>query len=206
MALSDQLNVGEWMVKLERLPAPARVGLLGALFAAVVALYGIAFYGGQREELAGLRGELTKLEAKINESRSVASNLVAFKEKREALQQELRDALLRLPNEKELPVLLTDITSIGKKSGLEFRSFKPGNELSKGFYAEVPIQIEITGAYHEVGVFFDRVSQLSRIVNVNDLEMTIASYSGDVPRLKVRGVATTYRFKEGGAAKGAEGE
>jgi type IV pilus assembly protein PilO len=198
MAIGDQFNASELAARMERLPLGVRLGVLAAVFAAVVGLYWFTVYGGQREELNRLEAELTKLQTKVAESRAVASNLKAFQKTREELEAQLAEALRRLPNGKELPVLLTDITSLGKKSGLEFRSFKPGNEVHRGFYAEVPIRIEVSGQYHEVGVFFDRLSRLSRIVNMGDLQMKIEKGQGESPDLSLKGVATTYRFKEGG--------
>jgi type IV pilus assembly protein PilO len=196
MALADQLNAGQMLEKMERLPKAWRFGMLGLVFAAVLVLYWFTIYGEKRAELAVVEGKLTALETKINESRAVASNLEKFREKREELQLELKQALRRLPNSQEFPVLLTDITSLGKKSGLEFRSFKPGKETLRGFYAEVPIKIEIVGRYHDVGVFFDRLAGLDRIVNVSDLVMTVEKSTGDNPELSVAGTATTFRFVE----------
>jgi len=196
MAIADQLNANQMLEKMERLPKAWRFGMLGLVFAAVLVLYWFTLYGEKREELAVVERKLTGLEAKINESRAVASNLEKFREKRGELQIELKQALRRLPNSQEFPVLLTDINSLGKKSGLEFRSFKPGKETLRGFYAEVPIKIEIVGRYHDVGVFFDRLAGLDRIVNVSDLTLTIEKSSGDSPELSVSGTATTFRFVE----------
>lgn len=205
MALRDRLDPNQLLARMERLPMSGRLGLVAAVFVGLIGIYWFTLYGGQRQQLHSLQGQLSKLEARINESRAVASNLKTFQEKRESLKAELAEALRRLPNQKELPILLTDITSLGKKSGLEFRSFKPAKEVPHGFYAEVPIQIELTGGYHDVAVFFDRLSQLSRIVNLGALEISIASYTGETPLLRVKGVATTYRFNEGGASsEGAE--
>jgi type IV pilus assembly protein PilO len=196
MAFADQLNATQILEKMERLPAAYRLGVVGLVFVALILIYWFTLYGSQRQELKAVQGQLTQLEAKINESRAVASNLKTFQEKREQLKAELHEALRRLPDSKELPVLLTDITSLGKKSGLEFRSFKPGKETSRGFYAEVPIKIELRGGYHDVGIFFDRITRLDRIVNVADLEWEVAEVKNDDPRLKVTGTATTFRFIE----------
>jgi type IV pilus assembly protein PilO len=138
--------------------------------------------------------QLTKLQSEIAESRAVESNLKSFEEQQQALRAELAEALQRLPNEKELPVLLTDISSLGKKSGLEIRSFRPETEVEHGFYAEVPIKIEFVGSYHETAVFFDRLSRLSRIVNISELTMAHEDSQADPPELGVRGIATTFRF------------
>lgn len=172
----------------------ARFGILAGVSVLVVAIYWGALYSGERQKLQLKRGQLTQLQSEIAESRAVASNLKSFQEQREILRRELNDALQRLPNDTELPGLLTDISSLGKKSGLEIRSFNPGQKISRGFYAEVPIQLEFYGAYHELGMFFDRLSRLSRIVNITQLDMSLASDSGDKPMLHIKGVATTFQF------------
>jgi type IV pilus assembly protein PilO len=93
-------------------------------------------------------------------------------------------------------VLLTDVTSLGKNAGLEFKAFRPQPEVRRDFYAEVPIGIEFTGGFHEIAAFFDRVAKLPRIVNVAELDMTIGKESADATVLSVKGRATTFRFLE----------
>jgi type IV pilus assembly protein PilO len=202
MALSDQLDVMPMLEKMERLPAVQRLAVLGVVFLAVIGIYWFTLYGGKRDEHKILQAQVTTLQTKIAETRSVVSNLKSFQESRERLQKELREALRRLPNAKELPVLLTDITTLGKKSGLEFRSFRPGSEINRGFYSEVPIQIELSGRYHDLGVFFDRIARLSRIVNVSQLNFVVGNHRGESPTLTVKGVATTFRFNENASAGG----
>jgi type IV pilus assembly protein PilO len=199
MALNEQLDVVPMLEKMERLPAIQRYAVLAVVFLAVIGIYWFTLYGGKREEHQRLQAQVTQLQTKIAETRSVVSNLKSFEESRERLRKELREALRQLPNASELPVLLTDITSLGKKSGLEVRSFRPGGEINRGFYSEVPIQLELGGHYHELGVFFDRIARLSRIVNVSELSFIAGPYQGASPLLNVTGVATTFRFNEGAA-------
>ena len=202
MAFADQLNAAQVLDQMEKLPPAYRFGILALVLVAILSVYWFTMYGSQRQELQKVQRRLTQLETKINESRAVASNLKSFQEKKEQLKEELTKALRRLPNSKELPVLLTDITSLGKKSGLEFQSFKPGREKGRGFYAEVPISIEVLGGYHDVGMFFDRLARLDRIVNVSNITMELASRGAENPRLRIRGVATTFRFVENKNAGG----
>lgn len=186
--------------QIERLPAAARFGLLVGVFLAVIGLYWVTIYGGERNKLNQKRVQLTKVQSEIAEARAVASNLKSFQEQRELLRKELEGALQRLPNDTELPGLLTDVSSLGKKSGLEIRAFNPGQKVNKGFYAEVPIQLEFYGSYHDLGRFFDRLSRLSRIVNVTELRMTLDSNRGDKPKLQIKGTATTFQFVSGAAS------
>jgi len=77
-------------------------------------------------------------------------------------------------------------------------TIRPKGENNRGFYAEVPIEIEFTGNYHQVATFFDRIAKLDRIVNVGDISMTVNRENLLGTTLKVSGKATTFRFLEGG--------
>jgi len=191
---SRNLDVKEILQQLERLPQAARYAVYGGIFVLVIALYWMTMYGGEQKTLNTKRAQLTKLESEIAEVHAIASNLSKFREQRELLQKELQGALQRLPNDTELPGLLTDISALGKKSGLEIRSFNPGTKVSKGFYAEVPISLEFYGGYHDLAIFFDRLSRLSRIVNLTELRINLDDNSGDSPKLTIRGIATTFQF------------
>ncbi len=194
MAIEEKLNISVPLEQMARLPAAVRALVLVGVAVAVLCVYGFTLYSGISKRATSLEAQLTQLQSKIAESRAVASNLKSFEEKQQELRAELEIALRRLPNEKELPVLLTNMSSLGKKSGLEIRSFRPSDEVNRGFYAEVPINIEFLGRYHEAGIFFDRLSRLSRIVNITELKMSVADPKSLTPVLSVKGVATTFRF------------
>jgi type IV pilus assembly protein PilO len=202
MALLDQVDLTPALTRFGRLGGPQKALVVVGVAASIIALYWFTLYGGKRTELQGLERRLTQIEAKLNESRAVASNLEAFKKEVAELERKFEKAVQRLPNSSELPVLLTDITTLGKKSGLEFRSFRPNPEVQRGFYAEVPISIELDGSYHNLGVFFDRMSRLPRIVRMTEVGMEVGDEASDPPMLKVRGVAQTFRFVDQGGTGG----
>ena len=112
---------------------------------------------------------------------------------------ELKKAMRLLPDKKELPQLLDGITSAGKLAGLDFLLFQPGKEVNKGFYAEIPVVIKVTGLYHDVAVFFDKVSKLPRIVNIGEVKIK-SEDRGDSNILTTSCIAKTYRFIEGSDA------
>jgi len=130
----------------------------------------------------------------LSKAESVAENLPAFEKELENLEAELKVALRQLPDSKEIPGLLTDISSLGKNAGLDIKRFKPNAEIPRGFYAEVPLEIAFSGTFHQVVTFFDLVAKLPRIVNVGELKMEIEDETSEVTRLKVSGKATTFRF------------
>ncbi|UCE86709.1 MAG: type 4a pilus biogenesis protein PilO [Deltaproteobacteria bacterium] len=182
--------------KFAKLPKPYRMALVPALVVALFGLYYLLLYGGASTQLEVLESQRDKKQRKLNEARSAASNVGPFEEELSRLQDQLERALLQLPDRKELPVLLVDISTLGKNSGLEVSAFRPMRERNAGFYAEVPIQLEFSGKYHDIAKFFDRVSKLPRIVNVGNLDMSVRSAKGEETVLKVTGTATTFRFIE----------
>jgi type IV pilus assembly protein PilO len=193
MAMKN-VNANQLLEQLEKLPAVARHAVRVGVALLVIVLYWFTMAGSANQRVNLLQSQLSDLQNEISEARAVASNLKGFEERREELQAQLDAALSQLPNSRQMPGLLTDMSSLGKKSGLEVRTFDPTGEVSRGFFAEVPIKVEFFGAYHDVGIFFDRLSRLSRIVNITQMDMSVESERGDMPRLKVTGVATTFRF------------
>jgi type IV pilus assembly protein PilO len=180
--------------KLAKLPKSYRVALLPAIVVLVCAVYVYFLYLPAASTLEGIRDQQLQLQRKLAEVRTVAENEEAVKQEIAALEKKLDVALRQLPDSKELPVLLTDITSLGKNAGLEFRAFRPKEEVRRDFYAEVPIDIEFTGDFHDIASFFDEISRLPRIVNVSSLDVVISSESSMDTVLQVKGNATTFRF------------
>jgi type IV pilus assembly protein PilO len=197
--MAPKLGFDQLQGQLERfakLPKPKRMAVLVLLCAAVIGLYGYLFYRPARAELARAQTQERELQRKVGEVRAIVANLATFEKELEELEGRLKLALRQLPDSKELPVLLTDITSLGKDAGLEFKRFRPQAEVVRDFYAEVPIEIEFSGGYHDIARFFDKVSRLPRIVNVSRLEMELADADLEGTRLSVKGEATTFRFIE----------
>ena len=155
--------------KLAKLPRGVRLGVIPALCALVVGAYAYLFFVPARAERAAAREQQLQLQRRLAEVRAVASNEQQVKQEIATLEKQLGEALRQLPNDKELPGLLTDVSSLGKNAGLDFRSFRPSAEINKAFYAEVPIELEFTGRYHDIARFFDEVSRLPRIVNMGEM-------------------------------------
>jgi type IV pilus assembly protein PilO len=148
----------------------------------------------------------------LNESKAIAKDLQKFKQEVERLNIELANALTQLPNEKEIPEILRNISTLGRESNLEFTLFKPKPEQPQQFYADVPIELVALGSYHNTGIFFDRVSKLPRIINVVNFNMTRAKDvkgKGEIENfVTVSCLVNTYRFIERAEKKseGTKGE
>lgn len=182
--------------KVAKLPKSYRTALLPAIVVLVGAVYIYFLYLPAKSDLEGIQDQQLQLQRKLAEVRTVAGNEEAVKQEIFELEKKLEVALRQLPDSKELPVLLTDITSLGKNAGLEFKAFRPKEETRRDFYAEVPIDIEFIGDFHDIASFFDEISRLPRIVNIDALDVAIASESSLDTELHVKGNATTFRFLE----------
>jgi len=180
--------------KLTKLPKAVRLGILGAIGASFIAGYYFLFYEDKAEELRQLHTQELELQRKLSEVRSVAANIAAFEAEIADLEVKLKTALRQLPNEKQLEVLLTDISNLGKTAGIEIKSFKRNGEVLHDFYAEVPIEISLEGEFHDVAEFFDMMSKLPRIVNMGSLAIGVVRESESETVLSVKGTATTFRF------------
>jgi type IV pilus assembly protein PilO len=169
--------------------------VVGAL--AVAAVY-FAVFKPKREELAGLESQSSNLEGELRKKKAVAARLETVKGAVELLNKELTESLKQLPTTEEIPVLLKTVSTLGTESGLEYLLFKPGIPKPVGpayFYAEVPVDMENTGTFHDIATFFDKVSRLDRIVTVEQLEAKVDKYDElGSPKLKVKYTATTFRY------------
>lgn len=177
-----------------KLPLAARAAIMLAVALLIGTTYYFSTYQGAKERLEILQAKELELERKLSEVRSIASNIAAFEEEITNLEIRLSDALRQLPNDKELEVLLTDMSNLGKKAGVEIKSFKRRDERAHDFYAEVPIELVLVGGYHDIARFFDLMAKLPRIVNVSSLKMSVGKESIEGTTIQVSGTATTFRF------------
>ncbi|HLL52719.1 MAG TPA: type 4a pilus biogenesis protein PilO, partial [Myxococcaceae bacterium] len=120
----------------------------------------------------------------------------------DVLETKLQEALTELPEKKDLEELLAQLNDIGKKSGLEIALVEPVAESPAGFYAKIPIKMNVSGNYHEIARFLFDVSNLRRIVNVNNIKFTSPTVKNEKVTLQSEFLATTFRFLDQGANTG----
>jgi type IV pilus assembly protein PilO len=187
------------------IPKRQRYMLIGLLGGGLVLVYVMLLMKPLWEEKGKLEGDLQKLQADLDQKRIIAANRPKLEAEIAALEKQLEAVLVKLPEEKEIPKLLTQVNTLGQQSGLEFMLFRPAAPVKKGFYAEVPIDIRVQGEYHTLGAFLDRVSKLERIVNVVDLRVSpLAAQQQRTGRtITADFKATTFTFLEKGGSAGA---
>jgi type IV pilus assembly protein PilO len=188
--------------KIVNLPMKQKIAALLLLITALGAGF---FFGLEQPKLKVLKeaqGKLDKVRAEVNESRRFANNLPKFKVEFEGLKKDLDNALTELPNSKEIPSLLTSITSAGKSAGLDFLTFRPKNETPREFYAEVPVDIVVAGPFFGIANFFVAVGNLPRIVNISNVVFSDIRNDRGRNLVKVNCQATTFRFLDKSEIKG----
>ncbi|OGP68876.1 MAG: hypothetical protein A2169_11045, partial [Deltaproteobacteria bacterium RBG_13_47_9] len=181
--------------------------ILAAILCVLGGLYLKTFILPEREDLSDLELQMDKLMKELYDSKAITRDLQTYKDQVKKLDEELTHALKQLPNEKEIPEILKNISSLGKESQLEFVLFRPKPEEPQQFYARVPIELILVGTYHHTGTFFDKVSKLPRIINVVDFNMARAketSRATEEVLVRVSCMVNTYRFieKKGEERKG----
>jgi len=170
---------------------------LMACTAALVLVFGAYWYfvySGRHAETLAVMAKITDLRQQRDNKQKLVANIGQLQETVRDLGAQLKQAEARLPDSKEIPDLLSSISSAGRDSGLEVLSFRQRTEQLRDFYAEVPVDVTVRGNYHQVATFFDRVGQLDRIVNVGDIVMQTPKRAGDEMIVDTLCSATTFRF------------
>jgi type IV pilus assembly protein PilO len=189
------IDLATYFDKISKLRMVHRVLIFAGTIVLVIGLYIWLIYIPKTGEIKTIKSELDRLESNIRIARVRAKNLKRLEADLTKAQSDLKVAIKLLPTTSEIPSLLKSITKLGNDSNLEFLLFSPEKQVSKEFYVEIPVSIEVLGSYHDVAIFFDKVGKLDRIVNVVNVNMIPIKELSTT--LKTSCKATTYRFKEG---------
>ncbi|MHB8788522.1 MAG: type IV pilus inner membrane component PilO [Desulfobulbaceae bacterium] len=164
------------------------------LIVAPIVLFYFFMYSPNVKRIQGLTTKQANLIAEIDKAKKAASELEKVKASIAETESLFKETALLLPQDKEIPALLRNISDLGKGAGLDFLSFRPGAEVPKDFYAEIPVDIQINGPYHNMGYFLDQVSKLERIVTVDNIQMGGGKKEGAEMLLNSTCRLKTYRF------------
>jgi len=179
-------NIGNW-------PPVAKGAIIAVLCIAV--LFAGYWFDTQEQwaELNRAEQQEIKLKHAFETKQARAANLDAYKQQMVDMKESFGTMLRQLPSKTEVADLLVDITQTGLASGLHFELFKPGDEIPKDFYAELPIKIKVTGGYHNFGQFVSGVVSLPRIVTLHDIQISMEKGSKS-DSLVMEATAKTYRY------------
>lgn len=141
----------------------------------------------KREKSQSLEDEKKKLQASLKDEAKTKTEI-------QEVEGRFNQAKAQLPEQKEIPELLKQVSNLGQDSGLEVILFRQKAEVLRDLYAEVPVEMSVRGGYHQVALFFDKVRALDRIVNVSDTAIKNPQTVGGQMQVDATFSATTYRF------------
>ena len=176
-------------------PMAIKGGVFAFLFVAIIAA---GIYFDTTEQLRVLESHERK-ESELKEEFKVkaekAAKLELYKEQLAEMEASFGALLRQLPETTEVESLLVDVSQTGLGAGLEVKKFRPSAEEKKGFYAELPITLEVTGSFHQLATFISGIAALPRIVTIS--EMKLSPFNTNEPnagKLRMGATAKTYRY------------
>ena len=183
----DPRDPGRW-------PLPVLAGVVGLTFLVLTLLLVYLFvWQTVRPELVRREQQEQALRQEFMVKHAVAANLNIYRQQLKDLRRSFGALLRQLPGKTQVPNLLEDISDTASAAGLKQRLFKPGKETQKEFYAVLPIQMELTGSYHQFGAFVSDIAALSRIVTLHDIQIKPLA-NGGFDNLSLTLTAKTYRY------------
>ena len=176
-------------------PMAIKAGVFGFLFVAIVAA-GI-WFDTQEQLLVLERHEKKEFELKeeFKVKADKAAKLELYKEQLAEMEVSFGALLRQLPETTEVESLLVDVSQTGLAAGLEIKKFKPSQEEKKGFYAELPISLEVSGSFHQLATFISGIAALPRIVTISDMKLQpFQATEATDGKLSMSAIAKTYRY------------
>ena len=186
--------MNQLLTQILRLPRQQKIGILAGLiiFLLVIGYFYIYLPGDDKvtklaEEITGVRGDRDRKKA-------LSANLPKLQKELQEWDAKLKAAVAQLPDRKEIPDLLSSLSTKAREAGLEILLFRPRAENFQEFYAEIPVDIVVRGGFFNAVTFFDEVGKLNRLVNIDNIDLKNPKVGGDQVALEISTLATTYRF------------
>jgi len=173
--------------------------LIAVVFAMAILFMGYKFWPNftdMQVRIEKQQGELAELEREIRQGQAIEAKLPEFEREIAALQAKLDDLLLILPSETEAGDLLRWVKNLADQSNLDLKVWAPGALKPVEFYMEYPVSMNLEGTYHDLGMFFDRISKYSRIININGVDMTKLGRNDPTKTIKSSFTATTFVYDD----------
>ncbi|MBI2059665.1 MAG: type 4a pilus biogenesis protein PilO [Nitrospirae bacterium] len=182
-------------VQFFRLPGPARYGLAASVSVIAFAIFYFSVFMGQQGKIRNLQAVLAQKQQANLMNRHVEQELPRLKQVVKDLEAQINAGLAELPNEKEVPQLIKDLENLALKLRMKVFYMKLQNEVAKGFYAEVPVEVKIRGAYHNTAIFFDEISRFARIISMTNIQIgQVTKDKEGSPLVTTSCQATTFRY------------
>jgi type IV pilus assembly protein PilO len=191
--------MNELVAKLLKLKTPAKIGVAAGLVVALCGIYYQFFYSDLSDGITGTRAAQTKLREELGSYEKRKTEYLGYRAELKQLQEEQRDLLRVLPRKDEIASFLSNIEEQAEMSGLEVVSVGVENEMPEELYVKIPVKMEVRGGFHAITKFFKNVSELKRIVNVENLslipEQGQPEDGSGLTRMRAKFVAATFRYQ-----------
>jgi len=176
------------------LPRQQKLGLLAGVIILLLVFDYFFLYTRFSFQNSDLRQSVENAKVERDRKKALVANLPQLKEQIVLLNGMLNEAIAQLPDQKEIPDLLANISNKARESGLDVLLFRPRAESPQDFYAEIPVDVVVRGEFHNVVGFFDEVGRLNRLVNLNNIEMKNPKMNQEQVTVDTATLVTTFRF------------
>src|SRR5512139_1195233 len=181
---------------LSRLPLAGQLGISAVIAALLCGGFYYFWYSDALETQKKQEARLAELQKQIRALEATANKLPEFQREVQALEARLETLKRILPPEKEMPDLMRRVQYLAAQSSLQIRKFNPAAPVQKEFYQEVPINLDLEGTYHNLGAFLDRISRMSRLVNMGNVKIKAQTKPTISNTIATSAVATTYVYQD----------
>jgi type IV pilus assembly protein PilO len=186
--------VTEHLDRIFALPRQQKLGVLAGAVVLLLVLDYLLLYSRLSLQITTLEQTVDVARTERDRKKALVANLPQLRALKVELEGKLKEAVARLPDEKEIPDLLISVSNKARESGLDILLFRPKAENPRDFYAEIPVDVIVRGGFHNLVAFFDEVGRLNRLVNINNIEMKNAKPSDDQATVDTSALVTTFRF------------
>ena len=184
-------------IRLDNLSRPIQHAIFAGLVVCLAVLFYMYFIKGILKDCTVLEGDIAKLEKTVAEATAVKSQHAEFQKELAELEQRLSVLRNILPAEKETPTVVRNVQSMAVSSNLMIQKFTPKPEITRDFYSDWPIDIEVEGNYNGLGTFFEKIGRATRLIDVGTISISQIKDSLD-PQLTLKAscTATTFVYRE----------
>jgi type IV pilus assembly protein PilO len=186
--------VKEMLDRILGLPKQQKLGLLAGVIILLLVFDYFFLYTRLSQQISDSEQSVSSARSERDKKKALVANLPQLRQQLIVLDGRLKEAIAQLPDQKEIPELLTNISNKARESGLDILLFRPRAENPQDFYSEIPVDVILRGGFHNVVGFFDEVGKLSRLVNINNIEMKNPKATDDQMTVDTTTLVTTFRF------------
>jgi type IV pilus assembly protein PilO len=186
--------VNQLLTHILRLSRQQKIGFLAGLVVFLLVIGYFYVYLPGDDQVTKLAEEITGVRADRDKKKALSVNLPKLQKELQEWDAKLKAAVAQLPDRKEIPDLLSSLSTKARDAGLEILLFRPRAENFQEFYAEIPVDIVVRGGFFNAVTFFDEVGKLNRLVNIDNIDLKNPKVGGDQVALEISTLATTYRF------------